>query len=68
MHEEDIEEIYHKDDAIQELKEKVKHFEELEIENDKNSRILSNLFDCGIIDSEGNLIQPKFKDEEGEMD
>ena len=35
MHEEDKEEIYHKDDAIQELKEKVKHYEELEIENDK---------------------------------
>ena len=35
MYEEDKQVIYHKDDAIQELKAKVKCFEELEIENDK---------------------------------
>ena len=36
VHEEDKEAIYQKDDVILELKENVKHHEELEIENEKN--------------------------------
>ena len=40
MHEEDKEVIYHKDEAIKELKANVKRFDELEIENDKNCLIL----------------------------
>ena len=70
MHEEDKEEIYERDEVIQLLKEKVKRFEDLEIENDKkNSHILSNLYESGIIDADGHLIrQRKEEEEESEMD
>ena len=52
-----------KDQLITELKNKVDKFEEVCYENDKNSEILSKLFDKGIIDGNGELIKEK-KDEE----
>ena len=69
MHEEDKVEVYERDEVIQRLKEKVKRFEDLEIENDKNSHILSNLYESGIIDADGHLIrQRKEEEEESVMD
>ena len=41
-------------------------FKELRIVNDKNSQMLANLFDGGIIDEEGNVIAPQ-KNEENEQ-
>ena len=68
MHEEDKEEVYERDEVIQRLKEKVKRFEDLEIENDKNSHILSNLYESGIIDADGHLIRQRKEEEESAMD
>ena len=48
-----------RDIAIEELKEKVRMFDEISAKNDKNSQILSRLFDNGIIDGEGELIRPE---------
>ena len=62
--EEEVKEISHeKDYIIQDLKEKIKNFEALSQENDKNSAILAKLFEGGIIDEEGELMD-KEKDEE----
>ena len=62
-HEEVKEEISEKDQIISELREKMRAFEELRIVNDKNSQILANLFDGGIIDEEGNMIDPQNNEE-----
>ena len=53
------EEIYIKDQLIEDLKEKVDKFEEVCFGNDKNSEILSKLFDKGIKDGNGELIEKK---------
>ena len=51
------EEVDRRDEAIEELKEKSQKFEELIYENDKNSHILSKLFECDVIDCDGKLIK-----------
>ena len=62
--EEEFKEINHeKFYIIQSLKEKIKKFEDLSQENDKNTAILDKLFDGGIIDAEGELVDNQ-KDEE----
>ena len=62
--EEEFKEINHeKDYIIQNLKEKIKNFEAHSQENDKNTAILAKLFDGGIIDAEGELVDNQ-KDEE----
>ena len=58
-HEEVKEEVSDKDQIISELRDKMRAFEELRIVNDKNSQMLANLFDGGIIDEEGNVIAPQ---------
>ena len=59
-HEEVKEEISEKkNQIISELREKMRVFKELRIVNDKNSKMLANLFDGGIIDEEGNMIDPQ---------
>ena len=58
-HEEVKEGISEKDEIIFELREKMRTFEELRIENDKNSQILASLFDSGIIDADGNVVDPQ---------
>ena len=45
-----------KDQIIEDLKQKVRDFDALRLENDKNSVILAKLFDGGVIDEEGKLI------------
>ena len=55
-HEEVKEGISEKDEINFELREKMRTFEELRIENDKNSQILASLFDSGIIDADGNVV------------
>ena len=55
-HEEVKEGISEKDEIIFELREKMRTFEELRIENDKNSQILTSLFDSGIIDADDNVV------------
>ena len=45
-----------KDQIIENLKQKVRDFDALRLENDKNSVILAKLFDGGVIDEEGKLI------------
>ena len=52
------EEVDEKDYIINELSDKLKDFDELEIQNDKHSQMLADLFDAGIIDIDGNLISP----------
>ena len=58
------EETYDKDEIINELTSKVKRFEELAIENDKNSNILARLFDGGIIDATGKLVIQKSREDD----
>ena len=58
------EETYDKDEIIDELTSKVKRFEELAIENDKNSNILSRLFDGGIIDATGQIVIQKSREDD----
>ena len=53
-----------KDQIIEDLKQKVIDFEELRLENDKNSTILAKLFDGGIIDQEGELLNHPVDEEE----
>ena len=62
-HEEVKEEVSDKDKIISELRDKIKSFEELRIVNDKNSQMLANLIDGGIIDEEGNVIAPQNSEE-----
>ena len=52
-------EISRKDLLIEELKGKVENFEDLCLENDKNSEILSRLFDRGIINENGDVVDKK---------
>ena len=54
-----MEEIGEKDDIINELRNKVRSFDELKIQNDKNSQILADLYESGIIDADGQLILPQ---------
>ena len=56
--------ICDKDLIIQELKAKVNDFEDLSLENDKNSALLAKLYDAGIIDEEGELVIKKNDEEE----
>ena len=63
--EEEFKVIKHeKDYIIQNLKEKIKNFEALSQENDKNTAILAKLFDGGIIDAEGELEDNQNDEEE----
>ena len=50
-------EISMSDKAIQERQRKVQTFDQLESENDKNSEILSRLYDSGIINENGTLVR-----------
>ena len=56
-------EINRKDMLIEDLKGKVEKFEEVCLENDKNSEILSHLFDKGIINENGDLIDKGEEDD-----
>ena len=56
--------ISDKDLIIQELKAKVNDFEDLSLENDKNSALLAKLYDACIIDEEGELVIKKNDEEE----
>ena len=56
-------EISRKDMLIEDLKEKVVKFEEVCLENDKNSEILSRLFDRGIINAKGDVINKSEEDD-----
>ena len=49
--------------VINNLKDKIKQFEEKLKESDNNSLILSRLFDAGVIDAEGELLPNHNKDE-----
>ena len=53
-----------RDKIIEDLQNEVKEFETVTRENDKNSEILSRLFERGIIDEEGRLIDRKEKQED----
>ena len=46
-----------RDLVIEDLKQKIKDFEEMSIDNDKNAEILSRLFESGIINSEGDVLE-----------
>ena len=59
-------EISMSDKAIQELQRKVQIFDQLESENDKNSEILSRLYDSGIINENGALVKNIEKPEDME--
>ena len=59
-------EISMRDKAIQELQRKVQTLNQLESENDKNSEILSRLYDSGIIDENGALVRNIEKPEDME--
>ena len=50
-------EVEIRDKAIEELKQKIKDFEEISKENDKNAEILSRLYEVGIINKEGDLLE-----------
>ena len=56
-------EISRKDMLIEDLKEKVVKFEEVCLENDKNSEILFRLFDRGIINAKGDVINKSEEDD-----
>ena len=56
--------ICDKDLTIQKLKVKVDNFEELSLENDKNSAMLAKLYNAGVIDGEGELVIKKNDQEE----
>ena len=43
--------------AIEELKQKIKDFEEISKENDKNAEILSRLYEGGIINEERDVLE-----------
>ena len=62
--EENKEVIYEKEDIIVELRDKVRAFDELKIENEKNSQILAELFDGGIIDEKGQIIFHQNREED----
>ena len=49
-------EITSRDEVIQDLRKQVESFEEVVAENDKNSEILSRLFESKVIDARGELI------------
>ena len=46
-----------RDQAIEELKQKTKDFEEISKDNDKNAKILFRLFEGGIINDQGDLLE-----------
>ena len=53
-----------KDQIIEDLKQKVRDLDALRLENDKNSVILAKLFDGGVIDEEGKLIDHLIDEQE----
>ena len=53
-----------RDKAIKELQRIVQKFDQLELENDKNSKILSRLNDSGVIDENGALVRNFVKPED----
>ena len=57
-------EISMRDKAIKELQRIVQKFDQLELENDKNSKILSRLYDSGVIDENGALVRNFVKPED----
>ena len=48
-----------RDVAIEELKQKIKDFEEISKENDKNAEMLFRLYEGGIINEEGDVLEKK---------
>ena len=46
-----------RDLVIEDLKQKIKDFEEMSIDNDINAEILSRLFESGILNSEGDILK-----------
>ena len=57
VEDEELKEVdMNKDQIIKDLKQKVRDFDTLRLEKDKNSVILTKLFDDGVIDEEGKLI------------
>ena len=57
--------LLYKDRIIDDLKKKINTFEEKAIESDKNSEILAKLFECGVINEDGELLlENKKKDNE----
>ena len=46
-----------RDLVIEDLKQKIKDFDKIWIDNDKNAEILSQLFESGIINSEGDVLE-----------
>ena len=53
-----------KDQVIEFLKQKVKDFKILSQENDKNSAILAKLFDGGIINEDGEMVNQHADEED----
>ena len=53
-----------KDEIIEDLKQKVKNFEMLSMENEKNSAILAKLFDGGLIDEDGELTNKQIEEDD----
>ena len=53
-----------KDEIIEDLKQKVKNFEMLSMENEKNSAILTKLFDGGLIDEDGELTNKQIEEDD----
>ena len=49
-------EITSRDEVIQDLRKQVESFEEVVADNDKNSEILSRLFESKVTDARGELI------------
>ena len=56
-------EISRKDILIEDMKGKIKMFEEVCFENDKNSEILSRLYDRGIINEAGDILNKGDEDD-----
>ena len=57
--------LLYKDRIIDDLKKKINIFEEKAIESDRNSEILVKLFECGVINEDGELLlENKKKDNE----
>ena len=45
-----------KSEIIDSLKDKIRKFEERAAESDKNSEILARLYECGVIDEDGEIL------------
>ena len=45
-----------KSEIIDSLKDKIRKFEERAAESDKNSEILARLYECGVINEDGEIL------------